>query len=99
MWTKKDDLIEPADLRREKRPTEVAQEYEYRIRPAAVETLVNVLLKYGIDLRSSHFDALTDTIVFHSDTLLDLKKLRRDRIVGSYKIYKVMTTKEIVDEA
>ncbi len=74
------------------------EEYEYVIKPRAVETLINMLLKYGIDLRAQHYDGVKDVIVFNSNNLIEMKKLKLNRIVDSYRISKVRRTKEIVEE-
>ena len=67
------------------------------IKPAAVETLVNLLLRNGIDLRANHYDPLEDLIIFSSDRLINVKILLEQGTVRSYTISKVMKSKEIIE--
>jgi hypothetical protein len=74
------------------------EEYEYSIKPAALETLINLLLNSGIDLRAQHYSTLMENIVFRSEKLLNLRKLKLDRIVREYTITKIISYRQIVEK-
>ncbi len=73
------------------------EEYEYRIDPAAIETLINVLLKHGVDLRGNHYDG-GEIVFFTTRSLIDLKKLKDLRIVRSYTITKVTRNRQTIEQ-
>jgi hypothetical protein len=72
--------------------------YEYRIIPRGIETLVNMLMPFGIDLRSHYYGGFADEITFTSKKLIDLKPFKKQNVVRSYRIRKILRICETIEE-
>jgi hypothetical protein len=72
--------------------------YEYRIIPRGMETLVNMLMPFGIDLRSHYYGKVNDEITFTSKRLIDLKPFKKQNVIRSYKIVKVLRICETIEQ-
>lgn len=68
-------------------------EYEYRVEPLAVETLTNLLRLEGV---ITVWDGTW--IVFTSNRLLNMRRLKGLGIIRSYTILKVLQKNEIIEE-
>jgi hypothetical protein len=68
-------------------------EYEYKVEPLAVETLTNLLRLEGV---ITIWDGAW--IVFTSDRLLNMRRLKELGIIRSYTILRVLQKNEIIEE-
>jgi hypothetical protein len=87
-----------ADSEKETQKTSTKEIYEYYIKPTGVETLVNVLVNYGVDLRANYYNPLKDMVIFTSDRLLDMKSLKGRGIVRSYTISKIVINNQVIEQ-
>jgi hypothetical protein len=68
-------------------------EYEYRVEASAVETFGNLMRREGIVTAW-----LNPIIIFTSDKLLNMRRLKERGIIKSYTIVRLTRKDEIIEE-